>query len=59
MSGYILRRADGKYVARPGSEHSYTTDLTKALIFTTREAAEADRCVGNELVVAVDHLLQR
>lgn len=56
---FVLQRTDGKFVTPPGSEHSYTFDLMKARTFPTREAADADRCVENERVVAVADLLQR
>lgn len=53
---YILRRTDqgGGYVAQPGSHNSYTKDPLKARRFPTREAAERDRCPGNEVVVSLD-----
>jgi hypothetical protein len=56
---YVLRRDDGAYVAQPGSERSYTTKLEHARTFSTRAAAEDDRCPGNESVVAVEDLLPR
>lgn len=51
-NGYIIRRTDqgGGYVAPPGSQKSYTKDRLKAHVFTTREAAEADRCPENEVI---------
>ena len=53
----IVRNEDGKYVAPPGSKHSYTTRLERARTFSTREAAQAD-CCGNEHAVAVENLLR-
>ncbi len=50
---YLIIRTDGKWVARAGSQHSYTTKIENARVFDTRAAAEADRCVGNEHVVEV------
>lgn len=47
---YVLQRTDGKYVAPPGGEHSYTSRLEDARQFATREDAERDRCVENESV---------
>ena len=49
---YIIRRTDqgGGYVAPPGSKKAYTHQRLRARIFKTREAAEADRCVENEVV---------
>jgi hypothetical protein len=58
MSGYVLKREDGKYVAQPGQEKSYTSSLERARIFDTREQAEQERC-GNEHIVSVDSILQR
>ena len=55
---YVLVRDDGAYVARPGSRSSYTLSLQAARVFATREAAEADRCPENELIVAVSALLR-
>lgn len=49
---YILRRTDqgGGWVAPPGSRKSYTHNRDKAHRFATKEAAEADRCVENEVI---------
>ncbi len=49
MEYVIVRNEDGKYVAEPGSEHSYTSKLERARRFKTHEAAQAD-CCGNEHV---------
>jgi hypothetical protein len=52
---YIIKRMpDGAYVARPGSPSSYTKQLQTARTFPTREAAERDRCPGNEIVTTPD-----
>lgn len=50
---YIIERTDqgGGYVAQPGSRGSYTRNIEKARKYPTREAAEADRCEGNEVVI--------
>ncbi len=54
---FVLKRVeDGKYVARPGSEHSYTKRLEKARVFEDRASAEADAC-GNERVYSVREVL--
>jgi len=55
---YVIQRDDGKFVTRPGSEKSYTSDLQKARTFATKEKAEAERCPENERVVSLDQLLQ-
>ena len=47
---------DGCYVARSGSQSSYTKRLEDAKTFPTREAALADKC-GNESVHSVSELL--
>jgi len=55
---YVLRRTtDGAYVARPGSSSSYCRALQDARTFSTREAAERERCVGNEVIVELDSIL--
>jgi hypothetical protein len=59
MPGFVIQRDDGKFVTPPGQHKSYTTDLTKARVFPSREAAEADRCPENEQVVAIDNLFRR
>lgn len=55
--GYVMVRNDGKYVAAPGSEHSYTDKLEKARRFDSRDAAEKERCVENERVQSIDTML--
>lgn len=49
---YLIKRTDqgGGYVAPQGSAKSYTRSRQAARQYTTREAAEADRC-GNEIIV--------
>lgn len=54
---YVIQRTDGLYVARQGSEHSYTRKLEDARKYRTRQEADNDRCAGNETVVAVADLL--
>lgn len=49
----IKRVSDGRYVARPGSIHSYTRSAAQARFYSTREAAEADRCPEADRVVPV------
>lgn len=51
---YVIKRVeDGKYVAQPGSEHSYTKRLEKALRFDTRDEAKGNAC-GNEIVCRLE-----
>lgn len=53
---YVLRRAgDNSYVTPAGSAKSYTKDVTKARIFTTREEAVREQC-ENETIVNLDSL---
>ena len=49
---YLLRRTDqgGGWVAPAGRHRSYTHNREKAYRYPTREAAERDRCVGNETI---------
>ncbi len=50
---YVIIRSDGLFVAPPGQRSSYTKKLQHARTFPTREAAERERCPGNERVVAL------
>lgn len=52
---FIIRRTDqgGGYVAPAGSRKAYTRRRTDARRYDTREAADADRCPGNETVEAL------
>ena len=50
MEYVIIRKEDGKYVAKKFSVESYTKKLTEARIFRNREDAENEAC-GNERVV--------
>ena len=49
---FVLIRTDGAYVAPAGRHNSYTRSLRGARLYPTREAAEADRCPGNERVAS-------
>lgn len=55
---YVLVRTDGAYVARPGSQASYTRVLQDARVFVTRESAERDRCVDNERIESIDSIMR-
>jgi hypothetical protein len=48
----LQRNEDGKFVAPAGAQRSYVKSLQDARAFTTREAAEQERC-GNESIVVV------
>jgi hypothetical protein len=54
----VIIRNDGAYVARSGSEHSYTRKLEDARTFATRESAERDRCPKNEHIASIGDVLQ-
>lgn len=53
VSIYVLQRQDGKYVARPGSEHSYTRKLEHAQRFSRYVDAFNSRCAANERVIEI------
>ena len=54
---YVLKRhEDDKYVAKPGSEKSYTRSLQAAQKFDSKEQADAQKC-GNESAIPLDNLL--
>jgi len=64
---YILQltQSNGAYrrgamVARQAgiTGQSYTYQLQSARVFPTREAAERERCEGNETIVDVDQILR-
>lgn len=51
MFGFLLMRTtDRKFVTMPGSEHSYSAAIEDARVYSTREEAEKDRCVENEVI---------
>jgi hypothetical protein len=54
---FLLKRIkDGLFVAKAGRRSSYTLDITNVKIFPTREAAERERCVENEIIVPLEEL---
>lgn len=64
MSGYVLRHFKDNtkqslcFVARPGSEHSYTRSLQNARVFASEAEAERDRCVESERVMTVEEAMR-
>ena len=61
MRGYVIVRDDGCFVAdmrksRTGS--SYTNALQYAKVYETAEAADRNRCPGNEHVRRVDSIIR-
>jgi hypothetical protein len=57
MERYVLKNSEtGRYVAdmsKSTTGSSYTPDIRKAKLYPTREAANGDRCPGNEYAVSV------
>lgn len=49
-TAHVIVRDDGQYVAKPGSQHSYTKRFEDARIYPSRDAAIADLCPDNERV---------
>lgn len=48
---YVLQhKKTHRYVARWGSEHSYTKKLEEAQVFTSKAEAERNACVESEVV---------
>lgn len=57
ISGYVLVRVpDGSYVARGGSEESYTRTLERAKVFPDLDSANRERCKDNERAVPLASL---
>lgn len=54
---FVLICDNGRYVARSGSQSSYTNKLENAKIYKSREDADSDRCVENESIVNVSNIL--
>jgi hypothetical protein len=52
MNNYVIKKGS-LYVAKPGSNKSYTAILQNAQTFRHREVAENNAC-GNEHVESVD-----
>lgn len=50
VSYVIQRNEDGKYVAAPGLEHSYTKKLQNARVYESLTEAQSDKC-GNETIL--------
>lgn len=50
---YVIKRTteSGGYVAKPGSYRSYTHDIAKAKLYSTKEKAQADTCSDNEIII--------
>jgi len=50
MPYLIKQTSSGKWVARPGSEHSYTNDRSQAQTFTTAQEAQLEACKEDESI---------
>lgn len=46
----IKRTKDGMYVAKPGSERSYTNDRNQAHEFATAQEAQGEACLEGESI---------
>ena len=58
MDGYVIQDTkSGKYVARPGSESSFTKSIIEARKFPTREIADKEKCDCSEVVRNVRDIL--
>jgi len=53
---FVLKRKTrgGEYVAKPGHRSSYAKNIKYAQRFSTREAAEANRCIESEVIVSLE-----
>lgn len=49
---WLIKREDGKYVAKPHMGSSYTTNLKHARMYEMRESAVANSC-QNERVISL------
>lgn len=59
MTGFVIQNAESKkYVAPLNYEKAYVDHLEQARIFATAEAAESERCPGNEVVVPIHQILK-
>lgn len=62
MNKYVIKRTtDGRYVAdmsKSKTGSSYTPDIRQARFYASREAANANRCPGNEYVADVQDELE-
>ncbi len=56
MRYVIVRNSDHYYATPPGFAHSYAETLQHARIFTSREAAEKERCGDETIRLLADEL---
>ena len=55
---YVIKKIEGKYLARRGSAQTYTSDFDQVAFFPTKESAELERCKDNEIVVDIGWRVQ-
>jgi len=48
MSYILIRKSDGKMVAKTGSKNSYTTSIFNAQLFETIKQAINNSCIDSE-----------
>lgn len=62
MNGWVLVRSDdGAFVAdmrKSTSGSSYTRNILKAKVYPSWEAADRDRCPGNETPVNIEEIFR-
>ena len=46
----IKQTSTGKWVARPGSRHSFTNDISEAAQFDTAKEAQSEACLEGESI---------
>lgn len=53
---YVIKRTDqgGGYYAGPGKKNTYVRSVRYAHMFTSKEEAELEVCLDNEIVIAYD-----
>ena len=55
---YLIKRVDGKFVARSGSQHSYTNRIDLARVYETKAEADKDLCPDNERIIEIPQLFK-
>jgi hypothetical protein len=58
--GFVIKNMEtGKFVAKPGSEKSYTKDIMSAKVFETEFHATQYGVCGNEKIISLSSLFIR
>jgi hypothetical protein len=55
---FVIQRTDGAYVARAGSNSSYTRLLQNAQLYSSEKLADLNRCPENERVLPLAEAFQ-